>query len=96
MSSMRRRGETGGDLRLPAPDRLLRPSLNKGGVRGKSDQRDNEMNKMIKVIMIRFFVSDQRQRRGGQAPPGVRGGEGEKVWAGDTARSRTESFSQCL
>ena len=95
MSSMRRRGETGGGP-LPPPDRLLRPSSNKGGVRGKSDQRDNEMKKMIKVIMIRFFVSDQWQGRGGQAPPGVRGGEGEKVWAGGTARSRTESFSQCL
>ena len=95
MSSRRRRGGTGGGDPLPPPDRLLRPSSNKGGVRGKSDQRDNEMEKM-KVIMIRFFVSDQRQRRGGQAPPGVRGGEGEKVWAGGTARSRTESFSQCL
>ena len=94
MSSRRRRGGTGGG-HLPSPDRLLRPSLNKGGVRGKSDQRDNEMRKM-KVIMIRFFVSDQRQRRGGQAPPGVRGGVGEKVWAGGTARSRTESLSQCL
>ena len=61
MSSRRRRGGTDGDP-LPPPDRLLRPSSNKGGVRGKSDQRDNEMKKMD-VIMIRFFVSDQRQRR---------------------------------